>query len=79
MINAAKEAIELLLETIGKLLFEFFKVFLPMKESFDDVKNEIIGAIFGVPGTVVAVITAIITAVGIIIVIAKKLNRDSVR
>lgn len=72
MINAAKEAIELLLETIGKFLFEFLKIFFPIKESFDDVKNEIIGAIFGIPGTVVAVITAIITALGIIIVIVKK-------
>lgn len=77
MNNVAKEIAEVLLESIGRTLFELLKAFFQIKGSFDDFKNDFIGAIFGVPGTVVAVVLSIISAIGIIIGIAKLIDKHS--
>ena len=76
MINAIKEAVELLLNTVGSLLWEILKALFGVEKSFDDAKEEIIAAIFGVPGIVVSVVFAIISIVGLVIFLVKLGNKN---
>ena len=73
--NIANAIWQILYNTVTTLVPAFFKAAFTIKDAADSVQDQYVATIFGVPVWVVVLIGSIITIGGIIIAIAKWVDR----